>query len=441
MTWLFSEVKRFQYRIIKRAISFLRRVLPGRMWHALRSLLHDRIRFPNFETLLVAEWLRAREKHPWIPGSKEFGTGINLVGFLRTAKGIAEAARSSILALEAAKIPYSTIDYGVGAPSPPQIEVLFNPQHEKGFQYNATLFHINPPQLPRLWETFKKRDLTGRYHIGVWYWELPTFPDDWQFAFGLVDEVWAATQFVLDCISAKSPVPVVKIPPCIHTVYDPRLKRSDFNLPKDGFLFLCAYDVLSTQARKNPLGAIEAFQRAFPPNDPSVGLVLKINNAHQNPDEIRLLHEKLRGYSNCYFIEEVLEKPIFNALLNLVDTYVSLHRSEGFGLISAEAMSLGKPVIMTRWSGNVDLMTADNSCGVDYTLVPVREKVGPYLPGQIWADPDLDQAACFMQKLRSDRAYYEQISEHAQIFIRDYFSPEIIGQLVKDRMRQIGLIL
>jgi glycosyltransferase involved in cell wall biosynthesis len=230
------------------------------------------------------------------------------------------------------------------------------------------------------------------------------------------------------------------IPPCIQMVYDRNLTRLDFNLPGDRFLFLCAYDVLSTQARKNPLGAIKAFKRAFTKNDPSVGLVLKINNARENPGEIKQLHDELQGYSNCYFIEDGLERLKFNALINLVDAYISLHRSEGFGLIPAEAMSLGKPVIMTRWSGNLDLMTTDNSCGVDYKLIQVEEKTGPYLTGQIWAEPDIDHAAFFMKKLRSDRQYYSHISKHAIKFIRDHFSPEVIGQQIEDRMGKIGLL-
>ena len=129
-----------------------------------------------------------------------------------------------------------------------------------------------------------------------------------------------------------------------------------------------------------------------------------------------------------------------NSLINLVDVYISLHRSEGFGLIPAEAMSLGKPVVMTKWSGNLDLMTADNSCGVDYQLIPLREDFGPYLPGQIWADPDLDQAAFYMQKLHSDALYYAQISEHARMDICNRFSPEVIGKMIKERLQQTGLV-
>jgi glycosyltransferase involved in cell wall biosynthesis len=233
---------------------------------------------------------------------------------------------------------------------------------------------------------------------------------------------------------------VVKIPPCISPIYDQQLKRSDYDLPDGRFLFLCAYDVLSIQARKNPAGAVDAFKRAFPKNDSAVGLVIKVNNAAENPREIKQLRSYISGYSNCYVIEDIYSKPRFNSLLNVVDAFVSLHRSEGFGLIPAEAMSFGKPVIMTRWSGNLDFMTPNNSCGVEYKLVPISGQSGPYMPGQFWADPDIDHAAFFMQKLVGDSRYYAEISKQAQKTIWDDFSPHRIGQLIKKRMTSIGLI-
>jgi glycosyltransferase involved in cell wall biosynthesis len=235
-------------------------------------------------------------------------------------------------------------------------------------------------------------------------------------------------------------VPVIKIPPCIEPAYDHRLKRSDYNLPDDCFLFLCAYDVLSVQERKNPLGAIEAFKRAFSRNDSAVGLVIKVNNARQDPVEIKHLRSKLQGYSNCFMVEEMFDRSRMNSLLHLIDVYISLHRSEGFGLIPAEAMSFGKPVVMTKWSGNVDFMTDDNSCGIDYKLIPVGKTFGPYTTGQFWADPDIDQAAYYMQKLYTDKEYYSLISARAEKTIHDSFSPSNIGKLIKDRMEQIGLI-
>lgn len=431
---------KYGYRFVNDLKLIVRKAIPTEIWLAIKSLLPGQAIYATIGKIHTKEWREAREKSPWRPGSQEFKEGINLVGYFRAVKGISEAARSNALALDSAKIPYTVNDYEFGVPTWQQVDVLPNSQYGDGFEFNTNLIHVNPPHLPFLWSSFKKEYVTSRYNIGVWYWELPELPGEWQPAFGLVDEIWAATQFIFDGVSARAPVPVVKIPPCISPVYDKHLKRSDYNLPAGPFLFLCAYDVLSIHARKNPIGAVDAFKMAFPKNDSSVGLVIKVNNAAENPREMRQLYSYIKGYSNCYVIEDIFDKPRFNSLLNIVDAYASLHRSEGFGLIPAEAMSFGKPVIMTRWSGNLDFMTSENSCGVDYKLIPVSRQSGPYKPGQFWADPDVDHAAFFMQKLVNDKQYYVEISKQAKRTIQDGFSPHHIGQMIKKRMMSIGLI-
>ena len=69
---------------------------------------------------------------------------------------------------------------------------------------------------------------------------------------------------------------------------------------------------------------------------------------------------------------------------------LSLHRSEGFGLVPAEAMLLGRAVVATGWSGNMDFMDADSAALVGYRLVPARDPRGVFeAPGADWAEPDL----------------------------------------------------
>ncbi len=390
-----------------------------------------------FERMYVNEWRDARTKHL---SNLHLGKnkGVNLVGYLRTAKGIGEAARSSALALASVKIPYSAIDFEYGVPKSQQVESFI--KHNDGFRFNVNLLHINPPQMPYLWNVYKGANLTPCFNIGVWYWELPEFPDDWLFAFDLVDEIWAASQFVVDSISEKSPIPVLKIPPCVSPLYNQNLSRLDFGLPLDSFLYMCAYDVLSVQGRKNPFGAIDAFLHAYPENTSSVGLVIKVNNAKENPGEVQSLKNHIMERSNCYIITDVYEKITFNSLVNLVDVYISLHRSEGFGLVPAEAMFFGKPVVMTSWSGNLEYMSDNNSCGVGYNLIPVAGNAGPYTSNQYWADPNINEAATYLQNLYYDRKYYNTIAKEAYSTIRERFSPKRIGDLMYSRLRELKLI-
>lgn len=76
------------------------------------------------------------------------------------------------------------------------------------------------------------------------------------------------------------------------------------------------------------------------------------------------------------------------------DVYLSLHRSEGYGLTIREAMLHGLYVIATGWSGNMDFMGGERCYAVPYTLVPVNLNHG-FCKGikARWAEPDIDAAA------------------------------------------------
>ncbi len=291
--------------------------------------------------------------------------------------------------------------------------------------------------MPILWEDFSEGNLTGHYTIGLWYWELPEFPERWTDRFGLVDEVWTATEFVRQTVQAKSPVPVYVIPPSIKVETDPSLTLADFNLPKDRFLFFMAYDASSVQTRKNPTGAIDAFIKAFEPDDETVDLIIKVNSTQENQHLVEVLKDRVKEHRNIYFLEETFSRTQFNSLLSLIDVVVSLHRSEGFGLIPAEAMYLGKPVIMTNWSGNVDFMREDNCCPVDYQLIEVGKKYLDFDSDQVWSDPDLEQAAEYMLRLISDHEYYDSIAQKAKDTIHEHFTPEIVGKMIERRYESI----
>lgn len=384
-------------------------------------------------------WKQSRKRISWQKYIQHYQEGLNVIGFLQTAKGLAEVIRYNRYAYESVGLNYSLIDYEFSIPDHQKIIPIPNHAYINDFRFNTNVFHVNPPQFPNIWQTYDEKDLTGRYNIGVWYWELPELPDDWRFAFDLVDEIWVASAFVHDAISAKTEKPVLKIPPCIYMDEIPVLNRRHFNLPKDRFLFMSAYDVLSSQERKNPLAAIDAFKQAFPKNDRRVGLVIKVNNAQENPKGISAVKKELDAYNNIYYIEEILDRATLNGLINIIDVYVSLHRSEGFGLIPAEAMYLGKPVIMTNWSGNLELMTPTNACGVDYKLIKIKRDYGPYNKGQHWAEPNISHAADYMWKLIEDKNFYDQMAYEAEKYIKEKFAPKRIGNIILKRLKELGL--
>jgi glycosyltransferase involved in cell wall biosynthesis len=66
-------------------------------------------------------------------------------------------------------------------------------------------------------------------------------------------------------------------------------------------------------------------------------------------------------------------------------------------------MLLGRPVVATGWSGNMDFMDADSAVLVPFTLVPARDPRGVLeVPGAVWAEPDVGVAAEALRRLADD---------------------------------------
>jgi len=363
--------------------------------------------------------------------------GVNLIGYARAEMGIGESCRIAARSMDAVKIPFGIFNF-VGTNSARMSDTSWVHKEVEKPIYDINLVHLNAEQMVEIYSKHGDKFFKDRYTIGYWHWELPDFPDRWLTSFSLVDEIWAPSSFVVDSIAQKSPVPVVKIPHSVQVVIDSERNREYFGLPSNSFLFLCMFDLNSYLERKNPRAVIEAFKSAFEDDDTRVGLVLKINGHKNNQKELDELRDSLKDFRNIYLIAETLTRNDTNALISVVDCYVSLHRSEGFGLGMAEAMYLGKPAIATGWSGNTEFMTPFNSCMVNYKLVQLGQTYGPYESYQYWAEPDVEHAAYYMKRLIEDRAFYNELSEAGRRDIVKKFSPQAIGSLIKKRLSYIG---
>jgi glycosyltransferase involved in cell wall biosynthesis len=367
------------------------------------------------------------------------GFGVNLIAYIRAEMGLGTAARGLAMALEAANIPFNIINFEHLNPALHRDETWRHKEADES-PYDFTIAAINPDNIFNARVRVRKHFDKHRYTIGYWFWELPEVPDEWLSSFSLVDEVWVASRFVQDAISLKSPVPVFRVPVPIRLGENEKFSRRSFSLPERQFLFLSMADWRSHLARKNPLGPIRAFKHAFPRDNTTAGLIVKINNASAlGADQETLTHirEEMEGYPNIYLLDSEMTRPEVDSLLAISDCFISLHRSEGFGLGPAEAMSLGKPAILTKWSGNLDYMTPDNSIGIDYQLVPVGRQYGPYQADQLWADPDLNHAAFWMKRLVEDPEIGKKIGLRGQETIKREFSPEAVGKVIQQRLHYL----
>jgi len=321
--------------------------------------------------------------------------GLNIVGYFRADLGVGEAARLLTSAVEAAEIPHTTLSYGATLSRQGQ---AFSDRGAAGATYDINVLCVNADSTPEFVRSAGPDFFQRRYTVGYWFWELERFPPTQHAAFDYVDEVWTATGFVASGIRAVGRKPVYTIPLPVPTPKtSPHVTRESLGLPP-GFIFLFMFDFFSVLERKNPLGLIAAFERAFRPNEGPT-LVLKTINGGTRLTDLEQVRAAARRRPDVLIIDTYYSAQEKNSLLGLCDCYVSLHRAEGLGLTMAEAMALEKPVIATGYSGNLDFMTPENSYLVDYVTGVVPAACDPYPEGTPWAEPNLDRAAEYMRRV------------------------------------------
>jgi glycosyltransferase involved in cell wall biosynthesis len=411
----------------------------GKTWLALRRTLPAAFRHRVYEWLLEISspgpMRRAVGKRRFA-GLRDAEFGLNIIGYISGESGLGEAARGSARAAQACAIPAELIDFSHASPA--RMRELVPGSLGSRPRYSVNLFQINAPEMlsqPQLWPLLSE---SKAYNIGVWFWETSELPDVWLKATDYLDELWAASSFCLDVFAKSVSIPVVRIPVCVEPVPPADLSRKALGLPEDGFLFLTMADFFSSPERKNPLGVLEAYHRAFGGSTEEVFLVLKLSNSSQRPEIQEVLDKWIKADSRIILIDGYMDRPELNALINECDCMVSLHRSEGFGLPLAEAMYMGKPTIATGWSANMDFMSRENSLPVRYRLIPVKQDSGPYRGNKgLWADPDLDHAALQMRQLVSDESLGRKLGQAARITMREHFSAPTVGRFIRDRLHFI----
>jgi glycosyltransferase involved in cell wall biosynthesis/SAM-dependent methyltransferase len=349
----------------------------------------------------------------------ERGEGVNVIGYVRAELGVGEAARLYIASLKAGGIPYAVVPYR----TPWSRESYpFNDSRLGAPQYDVSLVCVNADQFPRFIEDGGATLIQGSYAIAMWWWEVEVFPPSMAASSRFVEEIWVGSRHAARAIAASVDRPVVVMPPPIVAPRPAVLGRADLGLP-EGFLFLFSFDFYSVMQRKNPLGLIDAYQRAFGEAD-GAHLIIKTINGDKRADEMARLREAVGERQDIQINDGYLPIDVLHAWINECDAYVSLHRSEGFGFGMAEAMALGKPVIATAYSGNLEFMTDANSYLVPYQLVPVPTGCEPYPSGARWADPDLDKAARLMRGVFEDKDEARRRGELARADVLDRYGME-----------------
>ncbi|HEY4302418.1 MAG TPA: glycosyltransferase family 4 protein [Candidatus Didemnitutus sp.] len=362
--------------------------------------------------------------------------GMNLAGFFRADLGIGESARCAARAAEAAGIPLSLIDLKLPCRNPLG-DSSFIPRLQTNNPHPVNVFHVDAPAMQDIDHHHGAGFRRGKYNVGYWAWELPEFPDAWITHARTCDEVWAPSRFAVEAIAEKVPVPVLVMPHAISFARPTGDHRAKFGLPSDRFLFLFIYDLNSYSERKNPGAVIEAF-RLSGLAGANASLVIKVHNVPGNQADFERLRSVAATLPGTVLITQTLTRSEIYELEAACNCFVSLHRSEGFGLAIAESMYLGKPVIATRWSAPAEYLDDHVGCPVNARLVTLERSHGPYSKGQTWAEPDREHAAWWMRRVVENPAQARELGAAGRVRIETNFAPGVIGARYRRRLEAIA---
>jgi glycosyltransferase involved in cell wall biosynthesis len=369
-----------------------------------------------------ATWLAPRPDSP----APAVRLGVAVAGELDRASGLGEGARMCLAGLRALGVP--CWEAGGDRALPPAGVPL--------------VLHLNPAGVPLAMLRLGRALVRGRRVIGLWPWELPVVPASWLTGFDFVHEVWAPSRFSADAIRrampegfghravAVVPHPVASLPP-----RPAALDRAALRLPSDAVITLVVFNLASSFERKNPLAAIGAHRLAFGGRMDRV-LVMRVANTEHFPDEFERLRTAAADLPNVQFDTRTLTRDEAHAVMAASDIVLSLHRSEGFGLVPAEAMLLGRAVVATDWSGTVDFL--DETCGIPVParLVPAVDPRGVFeAPGAVWAEPDVGAAAAALRALADDPALRGRLGDAARRAAATRLGPAPLA----DAVRGLGL--
>lgn len=372
------------------------------------------------------------------------GLGVSVIGWFHGILGVGESARACCRAARSVGLEVDAVDMRLKLNGATLPELWTDPLVEPG-KGSITIAHLDAPQSLDLAKAHPVEMDKKRYRIGYWAWELPEFPDAWVPFAREFDEIWCPSDFCRKAMSAKLPVPVLTMPHAVE-VAKPSESASDvarsLGLPKGVYHFLFAFDFNSYSPRKNPEAVIQAYAEAFPSGDPlraNAGLVIKVHGRGYGELERRRLEGLCEGLANVRIVDATMTREELTRLQWACDAFVSLHRSEGFGLGVAEMMALGKPVISTDWSATSEFVNTENGFPVPARLIELERNVGPYSKGEIWADPDVDVAASCMRRLVEDPEAGRRVGECARQSIAEGYSRTAIGKRYLDRIKSIAL--
>jgi glycosyltransferase involved in cell wall biosynthesis len=391
-----------------------------------------RVSLFRIRSLHAGYWNRLYLK---IPPKIERRKGVLFVGYAEGNLGLGQVFRNNLQAAETAGLSFGIYPLRFGIEK--RLLQPFMPErYDKVHAYDLNIILAATEQLPNVLRSVDARLLRNSYNVLQTFWELPKAPEAWRSILRSIDEIWAPSAFVANAFKGIFSGPIVLMPPVVNVGEEPSFGRDHFGMVPNRFYFMFSFDYYSSPYRKNPIGALEAFQRAFPKkDDENVGLIIKsMGTLGRYSEVIAALQKAAAADPRIVVFEKSITRAEIMGLISSCDAYISLHRSEGFGLGMAEAMNFGRIVIATDYSGSADFLTPETGFPIQFALRPVAVHEYPWSSKQFWAEPDISSAAAAMQLILQSPDMARERADAGQKFVRQKYGVVRVGEAMKARI-------
>ncbi|WP_171176790.1 glycosyltransferase [Ruegeria sp. HKCCA4633] len=361
------------------------------------------------------------------PIGRHLREGITITGYLRSEIGLGQAARNLSYAADRAQLPISMRHLPIpGRENEPEFATKCNDTARR----RGNLFVLGLPAI----STNHTELQTGQSNILYPFWELPSIPKDLFQYLEAYDEVWAPSRFIASAFDDRPGIRVrfLPVPVRVPSMIPPtRLNRTKFRI----FTF---FDFDSFGARKNPQASVAAFQAAFSRDKDDVELTIKTRG--ENDKGLRKwLNEVAANDNRIKIIDQTFSRKEVDNLIINCDTFISMHRSEGFGFGAAEALAAGKAVIATDYGGTTDFINENTGYPVPYDLIPLKTRDYIHSMGQSWADPSIEAASIALRAAYDSPDSARKKAVNGFNLLNKEFSTTAVGEKMKFLMKTAGL--